>query len=97
MRTYPVAIGEPAPWFHVETDINPRFIFDTVAGRYVVVSFLGSASDAFSRTLLEVIERNQDRFSGFFACFFGVSNDPRDREHDRVLQVPPGIRAFWDL
>jgi peroxiredoxin/predicted 2-oxoglutarate/Fe(II)-dependent dioxygenase YbiX len=97
MRTYPVASGEPAPWFDVATDINPRFAFDTVAGRYVVLSFLGSASDPYSDQLLKAIGRNQDRFTGVNACFFGVSHDPQDREENRVPQVDPGLRAFWDF
>lgn len=97
VRTYPLDIGEPAPWFRVETDVNPRFCFDTIAGRYVVISFLGSASDPYSSGLLKAMEAYHDRFAPARACFYCVSNDPADRESERIPQLDPEIRAFWDF
>ena len=33
-------LGEAAPWFTAPTPSNPQFVFDTAAGRYVLVVFL---------------------------------------------------------
>ena len=38
----PLSQGEPAPWFKAATPSNPDFVFDTVAGRYVLLAFLPS-------------------------------------------------------
>ena len=47
--------GDPVPLFVVPTPQRPDFRFDTVAGRYVVLSFFGSAGDAQSARLLSAI------------------------------------------
>ena len=39
-----LAPGDPAPWFHQASTSNPNYAFDTTAGRYVVLCFLGSAN-----------------------------------------------------
>ena len=36
----PLMPGEPAPWFKAPTPSNPEFVFDTAAGRYVLLVFL---------------------------------------------------------
>ena len=36
----PLYIGDPAPWFTAPTPSNPEFMFDTVAGRYVLLLFV---------------------------------------------------------
>jgi len=48
-------IGEPAPWFEARSPVNPRFHFDTVAGRYVVLYFFASAAEPTSRRVLDDI------------------------------------------
>ncbi len=37
--------GDTAPWFAQRSTSNPRYVFDTAAGRYLVLCFLGSGSD----------------------------------------------------
>jgi hypothetical protein len=39
-----LSVGEPAPWFVARCTSNERYHFDTVGGRYVVMSFLQSAA-----------------------------------------------------
>lgn len=46
--------GQPAPWFTAPTPSNPEFVFDSAAGRYVLLLFLppdGEARVAALRTL----------------------------------------------
>lgn len=38
-----LAPGNPAPWFHAASTSNPRYAFDTAAGRYILMCFFGSA------------------------------------------------------
>lgn len=101
-----LAPGDFAPWFHGVTDGNPRYAFDSVAGRYVVLAFLGSAgahppAAAAWRALLAAREAGllDDRR----ACAFAVTADPGDARPGRlgegaapVADHAPGLRVFRD-
>ena len=96
MRHSSLGFGEPAPWFHCRTTQNPTFAFDTVAGRFVVLCFFGSAADAASKEVLAGIAAQRVRFDDQNLCFFGVSNDAEDERLARVSDLLPGVRYFWD-
>ena len=96
MRSRPLGVGEPAPWFIGRSLNNPRYHFDTVAGRFVVLSFYGSAADPESAALLAAIHAGRARFDDNRLCFFGVSTDPADEAAQRIADVLPGIRHFID-
>ena len=89
--------GDPAPWFVIRSTSNERFHFDTVAGRHIVLCFLGSAADAHSRAVHEGFLRRREAFDDENACFFGVSGDPADERETRLRQSLPGFRYFWDF
>ncbi len=89
--------GDPAPRFTAATASNPRYIFDTVAGRYVVLCFFVSSSTPGGAAALGVVAANRHRFDDERLCFFGVTVDPKDRESGRVQQSLPGVRHFWDF
>jgi peroxiredoxin len=77
--------------------VNPKFQFDSVAGRYVVLCFFGTAADASGRRVLDDILANRNIFDDKHACFFGISIDPDDEAQSRVQNVLPGVRFFWDF
>jgi predicted 2-oxoglutarate/Fe(II)-dependent dioxygenase YbiX/peroxiredoxin len=89
--------GDPAPWFRQRSTSNPDYAFDTVAGRYVVMCFFGTARDIPGRAALEVAQANRDLFDDEKVCFFGVSLDPQDQETGRVREMLPGLRYVWDF
>jgi peroxiredoxin/predicted 2-oxoglutarate/Fe(II)-dependent dioxygenase YbiX len=97
MRTQPLTVGEPTPWFSARTKVNPTFKFDTMAGRYVVLSFFGSAADPAIRQALAEVHADGGRFDDDNFCFFGVGTDPADEREERVRERAPGIRVFWDF
>jgi predicted 2-oxoglutarate/Fe(II)-dependent dioxygenase YbiX/peroxiredoxin len=88
--------GEPAPWFTAASSASLAFSFDTVAGRYVVLAFLGSSTLDESRRALEAVLANRALFTDEKLSFFGVTADARDRDAGRCRQMLPGIRYFWD-
>ena len=89
--------GDTAPWFHAPAlEGNPRYAFDTVAGRCVVLLFHGSAAWEASAAALAVVARHHALFDDAHACFFGVSLDPADAAQGRIAQAIPGIRWFLD-
>jgi len=89
--------GDPAPWFIAPSPTNPRYHFDSVAGRYVVLCFFGSAATPSVREMLAQIQRRTDVFDDEHAAFFGVSCDPGDQQLQRIGERIPGFRLFWDF
>lgn len=96
-RTQPLTVGEPAPWFTCRSPSNPRYSFSTVAGRYVVLCFLGSAADADSRTLMQAVQEQRALFDPEHILLFNVSSDPEDEVQGRLADSASGIRVFWDF
>jgi len=90
-------IGEPAPWFEARTPSKPRFAFHTIAGRSVVLCFLGSAGAPDSQRILDDILQHRGLFDDVNASFFAVSVDPEDERCGRIRQSLPGLRVFWDF
>jgi predicted 2-oxoglutarate/Fe(II)-dependent dioxygenase YbiX/peroxiredoxin len=92
-----LAPGDPAPWFHQRSGSNPTYAFDTVAGRWIVLCFFGTAGDDDGRRALAAIYANRALFDDERACFFGISLDPNDEATGRVADSLPGLRHFWDF
>ena len=89
--------GDPAPRFQAATASNPRYIFDTVAGRYVVLCFFLSGNTPGGAAALRAVAANRHRFDDERVCFFGITVDPSDRDSGRAQQSLPGVRYFWDF
>lgn len=97
MRANPVAVGEPAPWFTCRTPGNSRYVFDSVGGRFIVLSFFESAARADAAKLLDAVRSRRARFDDVNLAFFGVSCDPEDERSGRLRDEVPGIRYVYDL
>jgi peroxiredoxin len=89
--------GDPAPVFFQRSPANPRYSFDTAAGRYLALCFIGSANDPRSQAALAQVLARQDLFDDDHAAFFVVSNDPTDEQAQRLNNRIPGFRVFWDF
>jgi predicted 2-oxoglutarate/Fe(II)-dependent dioxygenase YbiX/peroxiredoxin len=89
--------GDPVPQFVARTANNPRYAFHTAAGRYVVLSFLGSSAHDSTRQVVRYIEGCRALFDDTHICFYGVSIDPDDEGLSRLRTMIPGIRYFWDF
>lgn len=89
--------GDPVPGFIARSPQNPRYSFDSAAGRWLVLCFFGSAADPAAQGALRAVASRPDLFNDSFASFFGVSNDPADEAQGRVANRVPGYRFFWDF
>ena len=89
--------GDPAPWFEQRGCENPRYVFDTAAGRWLVLCFFASASDPVGREALAAALARRDLFDDAHASFFGVTLDPGDEKRGRVRDSMPGIRFLLDF
>ena len=91
-----LTVGDPAPWFEARTPERPDFSVSQAAGRYVVLSFFGSAGDAGTLAMLDAIKAQDRIFNDGFAAFFAISSDPDDEKLARISQRLPGFHIFWD-
>jgi len=92
-----LAPGDAAPWFRAASLSNPRYAFDTAAGRYIVLGFLGSAGDEAGQRMLASVASHRALFDDDKLSFFGVTIDPEDRASGRLKESLPGIRHFLDF
>jgi predicted 2-oxoglutarate/Fe(II)-dependent dioxygenase YbiX len=96
-RPRPFLPGEPVPWFRANAiGGSDNYVFDTAAGRYILLLFLGRAGAAGAAEALACVERHRGLFDDQSACFFGITDDPDDEAAGRVVQQLPGIRFFLD-
>ncbi|MBB5690852.1 2OG-Fe(II) oxygenase [Roseomonas alkaliterrae] len=89
--------GDPFPWFTLPSTDNPRYAIHSVAGRYVLLGFIGSAGRPETAAALAALRAQRALFDDDFACFFGISVDAADREEGRLQPDLPGIRFLFDL
>jgi predicted 2-oxoglutarate/Fe(II)-dependent dioxygenase YbiX/peroxiredoxin len=88
--------GDPGPWFHQRSLSNPRYAFDTAAGRYLVLCLYVTGSDEAGRATLDAVFERGRIFDDVHCSFFGVSIDPNDAGSELIRERIPGIRFFLD-
>ena len=88
----PLALGEPAPWFTAPTPSNPEFVFDTAAGRYILMVFLPADAVAAGQAL-RVLAAHQANFDDQMLSAFVVV---RDAGLAASAQDMRGLRWFLD-
>ncbi len=97
MVKFAFAPGDPAPWFTARSRANPTYHIDTTAGIYIVLSFLGSASQPYAKTVIEAATGPLRHYFDDTKCaFFAISTDPADETEDRLPYALPGIRSLFD-
>lgn len=89
--------GDPAPRFRQRSGENPAYAFDTAAGRYLVLCFLGSAGDSHAQRAVAEARARPDLLDDAKTAFFAVSNDPADEAGGCLNERIPGYRLFWDF
>lgn len=89
--------GDTAPHFAQRSGANPRFVFDTAAGRYLVLCFMMTGGDEHGQAALNAVLGRPDLFDDTRMSFFAVTADPRDEQQKRLAERIPGYRVFWDF
>jgi predicted 2-oxoglutarate/Fe(II)-dependent dioxygenase YbiX len=86
--------GDPAPWWQQG---RHRFIFDRAGGRYIVLSFCGSASDAIGDAALRTMHDNRRFADDAKASFFAICQAPADDAARNVERKFPAVQFVWDV
>ncbi|QQS11260.1 MAG: 2OG-Fe(II) oxygenase [Rhodospirillales bacterium] len=88
--------GEPAPGFTAPTPVNPKFHFDTAAGRNIVLAFLGHPLTDDAARLVAEVRAERAAFDDETLALFYVLSDPADAARLGVAHEVPGLRYFMD-
>lgn len=96
MSTPLIFPGDAAPWFKVRSIANERFHFDTCAGRYLLLAFIGSAGSGVGAAAMQAFAANRTLFNGIHAALFVLSADPTDEQQKRLPETA-SVKAFWDF
>ncbi len=88
--------GDPVPTFFACGLANPRYSFDSAAGRYVVVTFVGSSRVPGAAGFFQAMRSEIGPFDDAFASAFIVSSDPADGTNGAFAERYPGLRVFID-
>ena len=85
--------GDPAPTFAAEGLTNPRYVFDTAAGRYLLLAFVqaGPAVEAATANILRQREAFNDAHASAFIIVAGKDKGRKKRE-----DLLPGLRFLYD-
>lgn len=68
--------GRAAPWFLAATPSNPQFVFDSAAGRYVLLLFLPTDAEGIG-VAMRALSANQRLFDDVQASAFVIMRDPQ--------------------
>jgi peroxiredoxin/predicted 2-oxoglutarate/Fe(II)-dependent dioxygenase YbiX len=92
-------VGDPAPTFAARTTFprTPQLHLDHLAGRYIVLSFLGSAGHPVLQAAVQGLAAHRARFGQIDTLLLGVSIDPDDERLGRLARHEPGIEFIWDF
>ena len=88
----PLSLGEPAPWFTGPTPTSPEFVFDSAAGRFVLLLFLPLDADA-RVAALKALAAHQRLFDDARVSAFVVVRDAETRG----MKDTRGLRWILDL
>lgn len=90
--------GDAVPYFYCKTTFNPKFCFDSIGGRYLVLCFYASTQIPKNQKVIEFITKKmRHHFNDDKIGFFGICVDPKDPRDGLVRDMMPGIRYFWDF
>lgn len=89
--------GDPTSQFSQRTLSKARFNAGSLAGRYIVFCFFGSAGTARGRAAIDAMWKSRDLFDDRRMSFFGVSVDPEDEAQARFAEATPGVRFMLDF
>src|SRR3569832_928532 len=87
--------GDPAPWFRASSNVNPAFEFGSVAGRYIVLSFVGPGGNPVGEALAAAFLGEATFFAIPDRYFFAVTLAPQD-DQSPLAERRPGMDTFWD-
>lgn len=95
MSATPLTVGEPVVSFHARSALNPRFAFDTLAGRWVLVLVPGAADPARAAALAAAPQVPRGCLDPARRVLVVLGTDPADEQAGR-FRDGEALRVLWD-
>jgi predicted 2-oxoglutarate/Fe(II)-dependent dioxygenase YbiX/peroxiredoxin len=90
-----MAVGDPCPVFTARSSNSPALKIDTIAGRWLILSFIPGMGDPGAAMRVAALA-GSSQFDDSHGSLFLVTPDSGDEENGRLPLRNPGVRAFWD-
>ena len=90
-------LGDPAPPFRQRSNGGRVFDSSAALGRYNVLCFFVTTSDAPGKAALSAIKDKRPLYGDLKFAFLGISVDPQDECKVRSGANLPAIRYIWDF
>lgn len=91
------ASGDFLPTFIANSSVNPQFGFNTVAGRQLVLAFVGSAQSEIGGSMVRALVSAADWLRERRVLVYIVTADSRDQQTGPLTSLPDRFTAFWDF
>lgn len=95
-REKPVPWGEAAPWFKAFSNINPRYDFSSLGGRFILLAFIANSRVPASQQFLKELAEADIPWDDSQLVAFAVSTDKGDLNAPLVNAAFPKKRVFHD-
>jgi predicted 2-oxoglutarate/Fe(II)-dependent dioxygenase YbiX len=95
-RAAPIGFGERSPAFVAPTLDRPAYAIDTVAGRWILLAFLGRLDRPEARAALAELAAGAERLDPGHAIAFGFVHEAADLPAAREAMRIPALRFFQD-
>lgn len=92
----PVQWGKAAPWFTAEVAKGGRYELSNMAGRFVVLVFLGDAKSATASAFTTSLKENYPNVHLGEVLIFGLTNNLQELKSKANLESFRGARLFYD-
>lgn len=90
------AIGDFLPDFRADSSVNPRFVFDSLAGRQFFLAFVGSVRTDLGRATAEALLAESDWLTRNKLLLFVVTADSKDHDDPLLQRLKDRFTIFWD-
>ena len=91
-----MAVGDACPIFTERSSNSPALKIDTIAGRWLVLTFIGGMADPKAAAVVPLLAASPE-FDDDHASLFFVTADPADETSAHLPLRFPGVRAYWDF
>ena len=89
--------GDFLPTFIAETPINPRFEFDAVAGRTVLLCFVGSGTKGKAADAVRALRSLEKSLHRAGVLVYLVTANPHERRGNALMSDDKRTMPFWDM
>lgn len=88
--------GDFLPAFIADMPLNPRFEFDAVAGRKVLLCFLGNGTKGKAADAVNVLRAMETTLHRAGILIYLVTANPQDRQSTALMSADRRTLPFWD-